>query len=99
MIVNALRDYADLLESVISEWSLTGYHAATYEIHAARCRKIAEKYATAIGYNYDKAVERCERRRAKGERGGDTGMDSLEAFVRKSERQEVKHHGKEKTQQ
>lgn len=83
VIVNALRDYADLLESVISEWSLTGYHAATYEIHAARCRKIAGKYAAAIGYDYAKAVTRCERRRTKGERGGDTGMDGLEALVQK----------------
>lgn len=83
VIINVLRDYADLLESVIPKWSLTGFHAATYEIHAARCRKIAGKYATAIGYDYDKAVTRCERRRAKGERGGDTGMDGLEALVQK----------------
>ena len=41
VIVNALRDYANLLERVIDEWNLTGYHAATYEFHAARCRKIA----------------------------------------------------------
>ena len=85
VIVNALRDYANLLESVIPEWGLTGFHAATYELHAARCRKIAGKYAAAIGYDYDKAVERCERRRAKGERDNDTGMDGLEAFVRKRE--------------
>ena len=85
VIVNALRDYANMLESVIPEWGLTGYHAATYELHAARCRKIAEKYAAAIGYDYDKAVERCENRRAKGSRGGDTGMDGLEALVRKRE--------------
>lgn len=62
VIVNALRDYANLLEGAIQEWNLTGYHAATYELHAARCRKIAGKYATAIGYDYDKAVVRCERR-------------------------------------
>lgn len=85
VIVNALRDYANMLDSVIQEWSLTGYHAAIFELHAARCRKIAGKYAVAIGYDYDKAVERCERRRAKGERNGDTGMDGLEAFVRKQE--------------
>lgn len=86
VIVNALRDYADLLENVIPEWGLTGYHAAIYELHAARCRKIAGKYAAAIGYDYDKAVKRCERRRAKGEHGEDTGIDGLEAFIRKRER-------------
>lgn len=40
----------------------------------------------AIGYDYDKAVKRCERRRAKGEHGEDTGIDGLEAFIRKRER-------------
>lgn len=85
VIVNALRDYANMLESVVPEWGLTGYHAATYELHAARCREIAGKYADSIGYDYDKAVERCEKRRAKGGRGGDTGMDGLEALVRKRE--------------
>jgi len=85
VIVNALRDYANMLDSVIPEWGLTGFHAATYEFHAARCRKIAGKYAAAIGYDYDKAVERCERRRAKGNHGEDTGMDGLEALVRKRE--------------
>lgn len=85
VIVNALRDYANLLESVIPEWNLTGFHAATYELHAARCRKIAGKYAATIGYDYDKALERCQRRRAKGERSGDTGMDGLEALIRKQE--------------
>ena len=85
VIVNALRDYANLLESVIPEWGLTGFQAATYELHAARCRKIAGKYAAAIGYDYDKAVERCEKRRAKGDRDSDTGMDGLEALVRRQE--------------
>ena len=82
-IVNALRDYANILESVIPEWGLTGYHAAVYELHAARCREIAGKYAAAIGYDYDKALERCLKRRAKGGQDGNTGMDGLEALVRK----------------
>lgn len=85
VIVNALRDYANLLENVNSEWGLTGYHAAIYEIHAARCRKIAEKYAAAIGYDYDKAVKRCEKRRAKGDFSSNTGIGELEALVRKQE--------------
>ncbi len=83
VIVNALRDYANMLESVIPEWGLAGYHAAVYELHAARCREIAGKYAAAIGYDYDKAMERCLNRRAKGDSGGDTGMDGLEALVHK----------------
>lgn len=84
VIVNALRDYANMLDSVIHEWGLTGFRAATFELHAARCRKIAGKYASAISYDYDKAVERCQRRRAKGVQD-DTGMDGLEALMRKQE--------------
>lgn len=30
-IVNALRDYAKLLELVCDEWDLGGFHRATYE--------------------------------------------------------------------
>ena len=82
-VVNALRDYANILEGVIPEWSLTGYHAAVYELHAARCREIAGKYAAAIGYNYDKAMERCLKRRARDGSGDDTGLDGLEALARK----------------
>ena len=83
-VVNALRDYANILEGVIPEWGLTGYHAAVYELHAARCREIAGKYAAAIGYDYDKAMERCLKRRARDGSGDDTGLDGLEALVRKS---------------
>lgn len=83
VIVNALRDYANLLEGAIQEWGLRGFHSFTYELHAARCRKIAGKYADAIGYDYDKAVERCQRRRAKGAKRDDTGLDGLEALMRK----------------
>ena len=82
-VVNALRDYANILEGVIPEWGLTGYHAAIYELHAARCREIAGKYAAAIGYNYDKAMERCLKRRARDGSGDDTGLDGLEALARK----------------
>ena len=82
MIVNALQDYANILDSVIEEWTLTGFHAATYEMHAARCREIAGRYAAAIGYDYDKALEQCQKRRAKGERNEDTGVEGLEALMR-----------------
>ena len=33
-IVNALRDYAKLLELVCDEWELAGFHRATYEYQA-----------------------------------------------------------------
>lgn len=83
VIINVLQDYANILDGVIEEWGLTGYHAARYQLHAERCRKIAEKYSAAIGYDYDKALERCQKRRSKTKKSDDVGIDGLEAFVRK----------------
>ena len=60
--VNALRDYVRLLESVCDQWELTGFHRATYEYHAEKLRKIADKLQAGIGYDYDKAVERCKKK-------------------------------------
>ncbi len=54
--VNALRDYVRLLESVCDQWELTGFHRATYEYHAEKLRKIADKLQAGIGYDYDKAL-------------------------------------------
>ena len=93
-VVNALRDYANMLESVIPEWGLTGYHAAVYELHAARCRKIAGKYAAAIGYDYDKAMEQCLKRRARDSSGDDTGLDGLEALARKRRKPDASNQRK-----
>jgi len=75
VIINALEDYARMLESVIKEWHLEGYHAGLYEIHAARCRKISEKYQKATGYDYNKAIENCRKRREK--QGDDVGEEAL----------------------
>lgn len=93
-VVNALRDYANMLESVIPEWGLTGYHAAVYELHAVRCRKIAGKYAAAIGYDYDKAMEQCLKRRARDSSGDDTGLDGLEALARKRRKPDASNQRK-----
>ncbi len=84
--VNALRDYAALLERAVKAWKLTGFQESTYNLHAARCRKIADKYAGAVGYDYDAALERCRKRRAQASQRDDTGMDGVEALVRKQQR-------------
>ena len=75
--VNALRDYVRLLESVCDQWELTGFHRATYEYHAEKLRKIADKLQAGIGYDYDKAVERCKKKRAKKSHSSDVGEDAL----------------------
>ena len=83
VIINALRDYANVLEKVVSEGSLTNFQEGVFSLHAARCRKIAGKFSEQMGYDYNKAVERCLKRRAKGHREDDTGLDSLEALVQR----------------
>lgn len=59
-IVNALRDYARLLELVCDEWDLGGFHRATYEYQAEKLRQIADKLQRGIGYDYDDAVRKCQ---------------------------------------
>ena len=56
--VNALRDYARLLEMACEQWDLTGFHRALYEYHAEKMREIAGKFQAGIGYDYDAAREK-----------------------------------------
>ena len=50
--INALMDYTRMLDLVCEQWHLTGFHKATYEYQAGKLREIAEKFQTAIGYDY-----------------------------------------------
>ena len=76
-IVNALRDYAKLLELVCDEWDLGGFHRATYEYHAEKLRQIADKFQCGIGYDYDAAVRKCQKLRGKRSRNADVGEDAM----------------------
>ena len=79
-IVNALRDYARMLRMVCEEWNLRGYHQAVYELHADKLEEISKKYQAGIGYDYDKAVEKCRKKREKqqcGDRGDDVGGEAM----------------------
>lgn len=93
VIVNALYDYAKSLEQTASEQGLDSYRKELFLLHAERCRKIAGKFSQQMGYDYEKALERCWKRRAK-ESNNDTGMDSLEALLQKQKckkgRKEIK---------
>lgn len=83
VIVNALYDYANILERLPLEKEPSGYQKELFLLHAVRCRKIADKFSKQMGYDYEKALERCQKRRAKESGGDDTGLDGLEAAVRK----------------
>ncbi len=76
-IVNTLRDYARILRMVCEEWNLQGYHRAIYEAHADKLEKISKKYQAGIGYDYDKAVEKCRKNRAKKQRDSDVGGEAM----------------------
>jgi len=76
-IVNALRDYARMLRMVCEEWNLRGYHRAVYELHADKLEEISKKYQAGIGYNYDKAVERCQKKRHRKQRDSDVGGEAM----------------------
>lgn len=79
--VNALMDYSRLLETVCDQWSLAGYHRASYELRAQQLRKIAEKLQKGIGYNYEAALRRCGKRRRRRYDDG-VGEDALVLTVR-----------------
>lgn len=83
VIVNTLNDYANMLERLPQEKELSDYVKELFLLHAARCRKIADKFSKQMGYDYSKALERCRKRRTKESSKDNTGMDGLEAVVQK----------------
>ena len=76
-IVNALRDYAKILRMVCEEWNLRGYHQAVYKLHADKLEEISKKYQSGIGYDYDKAVKRCIKKRERAQRDSNVGGEAM----------------------
>lgn len=97
--INALMDYTRMLNLVCEQWNLTGFHKATYEYQAGKLREIAEKFQTAIGYDYDAAVEKCRKKRAKKSRSDDVGEDALTLTVRRQQKAAEKKAEGEKAKQ
>lgn len=97
-IVNALMDYSRLLEMVITEWELTGYHQAVYEIHAEQLRKIANKFSAGIGYNYYEALEKCRKRQERQQKKGssDVGEEALALTVNRGRQPAKKKQDQQK---
>lgn len=81
-VINALMDYARILEQSCDEWGLQGYHRAVYELYAKDFRIIAKKYQEAIGYDYDAAVARCKAKRNRAHKDDNIGGDALEMTVK-----------------
>lgn len=83
--VNALRDYSRILTMVCDTWDLHGFHRIKYEFHAEKLREIADKLQAGIGYDYDAAVGRCEKQKAKKHRDDDVGGEALEMGIIKAQ--------------
>lgn len=97
--INALMDYTRMLDLVCEQWRLTGFHKATYEYQAGKLREIAEKFQTAIGYDYAAAVEKCRKKRAKKQRSDDVGEEALALTVRRQQNAAEKKAEDAKTKQ
>lgn len=97
--INALMDYTHMLELVCEQWNLTGFHKATYEYHARKLREIAEKFQTAIGYDYVAAVEKCRKKQARKKRSDDVGEDALTLTVRRQQNAAEKKAEEKKAKQ
>lgn len=80
VIINALEDYGRLLDAVVKEWGLDGYHGALYELHAERCRKISAKYQQAVGYDYRRALDKCRKRKEKEVDVGEEALSLLAKY-------------------
>lgn len=77
LVVNALVDYADMMDRHRAAHTEMGaFEAATREYYAGRYRNIAEKLAAALGYDREATLERC-RRRQERLRADDIGEEAL----------------------
>ena len=97
--INALMDYTHMLELVCEQWNLTGFHKATYEYHIRKLIEIAEKFQTAIGYDYAAAVEKCRKKQARKKRSDDVGEDALTLTVHRQQNTALKKTEEPKAEQ
>lgn len=76
-IVCAIMNYASLMELVCDQWGLTGLHRITYETQAKKLRQIADKLQKCIGYDYEKALRKCLKKKQKPARDDGVGEEAL----------------------
>lgn len=90
-IVCALMNYASLMELVCDQSDLTGLHRISYESQAKKLRQIADKLQKCIGYDYEKALSKCMKRKKKSTRDDGVGEEALVMASRsKSQSEESK---------
>ncbi len=84
VICNVMHDYSALLEESLKDKS--GMEGAIYKIHSLRCKKIQRIIEQALGYDVEKTIEKCRKKRGKKE--DDIGEDALILAARKRREKE-----------
>ena len=82
LIINMLHDYIKMLDEVKADdlWYQSYYRE--------KFVKIADRLSEQIGYDYDKAVEKCKKKQRKMEDNSDIGEDGLTQFVKRKLKKE-----------
>lgn len=81
----ALRDYAEIMDQVCDEWRLEGFHRAIYQQRSRKLQEISQKLEISIGFRYDAAIRKCERRRNRSKKDNGVGEDALVLASRQHE--------------
>lgn len=76
-IILAVRDYAEIMDQVCDECGLEGFHKALYQLRARKLQEISTKLEKSIGFDYDAAMRKCQRKKYRRNNGSDVGEEAL----------------------
>ena len=79
--INALIDYANICEQKAVEME-QGFESASLQYYADRFKKIAKKWSDAIGFDRDKAIAICEKKKLRKKKDDDIGEDALTLSIK-----------------
>lgn len=77
LIICMLHDYVKMMDELRAE------DIEYQEYYRRRFMKMADKLAGQIGYDYDKAVEKCKKKQLKQEKDSDVGEDGVSQLIRR----------------
>lgn len=92
LIINMLHDYIRMLDEIKADdlWYQSYYRD--------KFVKIADRLSEQIGYDYEKAVEKCRKKQQKKESSSDIGEDGLALSVKRGLEKEQKEKDEAKTE-
>ena len=76
IIIDALADYCDIVGRNVETMD-TGYPKVAWENRTERIKQIQTKLEESIGYDRDKQLEICNKRKRKQSKDDDIGEDAL----------------------